>query len=253
MATSQPPRIRGLSSARGDDAARRTAEDHLVAGDAIGQVLSFGVGVSLSPVPIIGVVLMLGTPRARVNGPAFIAGWVLGLAAVGTIVLLAASGADASQDTGPADWVNWLKLTLGVLLLLVALKQWRGRPAAGEDAELPKWMRAIDTFKPGKAAGLGVLLSAANPKNLLLAVGAAAAIAQTGATTGDQALALAVFVLIGTLGPGLPVALYVAMGERSKHTLDHVKAWMGTHNAAIMAVLCLVLGAKLVGDAISGF
>jgi hypothetical protein len=31
-------------------------------------VLSFGVGVALSPIPIIGVVLMLGTPRARTNG-----------------------------------------------------------------------------------------------------------------------------------------------------------------------------------------
>jgi threonine/homoserine/homoserine lactone efflux protein len=224
-----------------------------MAGDAIGQVLAFGVGVSLSPVPIIGVVLMLGTPRARVNGPAFIAGWVLGLGAVGAIVLLAASGADASENSAPADWVNWLKLALGVLLLLVAVKQWRSRPAAGEDAPLPKWMQAIDTFKPGKAAGLGVVLSAVNPKNLLLVVGAAAAIAQTGASTSDQALALGVFVLVGTLGPGLPVALYLAMGERSKKTLDHVKAWMGAHNVAIMAVLCLVLGAKLVGDAISGF
>jgi hypothetical protein len=55
-------------------------------GEAMGQVLSFGVGVALSPVPIIAVVLMLGTPRARVNGPAFVVGWVVGLAAVGTIV-----------------------------------------------------------------------------------------------------------------------------------------------------------------------
>ena len=91
----------------------------------------------------------------------------------------------------------------GLLLLLIALKQWRGRPAEGEDAALPKWMQAIDTFRPTKAAGLAVLLSGVNPKNLLLAVGAAAAIAQTGASSGDQAIALAVFVLIGTLGPGL--------------------------------------------------
>ena len=71
-------------------------------GDAIGQVLSFGVGVALSPVPIIAVVLMLGTPRARSNGPAFIAGWMLGLAVVGTIVLVASSGADASESKEPA-------------------------------------------------------------------------------------------------------------------------------------------------------
>ena len=73
--------------------------DTVTVGEAIGQVLSFGVGVALSPIPIIGVVLMLGTPRARANGPAFIAGWIFGLAVVGTIVLLAASGAGASNSS----------------------------------------------------------------------------------------------------------------------------------------------------------
>jgi threonine/homoserine/homoserine lactone efflux protein len=222
-------------------------------GEAIGQVLSFGVGVALSPVPIIAVVLMLGTPRARVNGPSFLVGWIVGLAVVGTIVLLASSGADASEEGAPATWVSWLKLVLGLLLVLVAIRQWRGRPRSGEQAALPKWMRTIDRFTPGRSVAMGVALSAINPKNLLLTVGAAAAIAQTGTSTGDQAIALAVFVVVGTLGPGLPVGIYFAMGQRAKRILDDLKAWMGAHNAAIMAVLCLVIGAKLVGDAITGF
>ena len=221
-------------------------------GDAIGQVLTFSVGVALSPVPIIAVVLMLGTPRARSNGPAFIGGWLLGLAVVGTIVLVASSSADASESGEPAEWLSVLKLVLGALLLLVALRQWRGRPRGDADAALPGWMRMIDRFKPQRAAALGVALSAINPKNLLLTVGAAAAIAQTGAGTGQQAVALAVFVLIGTLGPGLPVAIYFLMGQRAAHMLDDLKNWMGHHNAAIMAVLCLVIGAKLIGDGISG-
>jgi threonine/homoserine/homoserine lactone efflux protein len=220
--------------------------------DAIGQVLSFGVGVALSPVPIIGVVLMLATPRARSNGPAFIAGWILGLAVVGTLVLLASSGV-ASEQGEPADWVSWLKLVLGVLLVAVAVKERRSRPSDEAEPEMPKWMEAIDTFTPGKAAGFGALLSGINPKNLLLCVGAAAAIAQTGVSAGEQAVALAVFVLIGTLGPGAPVAIYFALGERSEQILERLKAWMSDNNAAIMAVLCLVIGVKLIGDAISGF
>jgi hypothetical protein len=60
-------------------------------------------------------------------------------------------------------------------------------------------------------------------------------------------------VLIGTLGPGAPVAIYFALGERSEQILDRLKAWMTDNNAAIMGVLCLVIGAKLIGDAISGF
>jgi threonine/homoserine/homoserine lactone efflux protein len=221
-------------------------------GDAIGQALSFAVGVAISPVPIIGVVLMLATPRGRVNGPAFIVGWISGLSIAGTIVLLASSGADASDQGEPAEWVSVLKLVLGALLLLVAVRQWRGRPKAGEQAELPTWMQSIDQFRPGKAVGFGVLLSALNPKNLLLVVGAAAAIAQTGASSGDQAVALAVFVLVGTLGPGAPVAISFAMGERSRHVLDELKEWMAQNNVAIMAVICAVIGAKLLGDGLTG-
>jgi threonine/homoserine/homoserine lactone efflux protein len=220
-------------------------------GNAIGQVLSFGVGVAISPVPIIAVVLMLGTPRARGNGPAFLLGWLVGLAVAGVVVLLVAGGAGADDDGGSPTWLGVLKLVLGTLLLALALKQWRGRPADGAQGELPTWMAAIDTFTPVKALGIGVVLSAANPKNLLLTIGAAAAIAQTGASTGSEVVALAVFVVIGTLGVGAPIAVYFAMGDRAVKLLDELKTWMGSHNGAIMAVLFLVMGAKLLGDGVS--
>ena len=220
-------------------------------GDAIGQVLPFAVVVALSPIPIIGVVLMLGTPRARSNGPAFILGWLLGLTVVGAIALAVASGANASESGQPASWVGVLKLVLGVVLLLLAVKQWRGRPRGDADAALPGWMRAIDHFTPGRALAMGVALSAINPKNLVLTIGAAAAIAQTGISTGDKAIALAVFVVIATLGPGIPVAIYFFIGERATRMLDELKNWMGQNNATIMAVILLVIGAKLLGDGIS--
>ena len=57
---------------------------------------------------------------------------------------------------------------------------------------------------------------------------------------------------MGTLGVAAPVVIYFALGQRARRILDELKAWMGAHNAAIMAVLCLVIGAKLIGDGISG-
>ena len=220
-------------------------------GQAIGQVLVFGVGVALSPIPIIAVVLMLATPKGRVNGPAFLLGWVLGLAVVGTVLLLAASSGGASTNAAPAEWVSVVMLALGVLLLLVALRQWRRRPRGDAEPELPAWMKTIDTFTPVRASGIAVVLSAVNPKNLLLIVGAAAAIAQTGASTGSQAVALAVFVLLGALGPGIPVAIYFLMGDRATVILENLRSWMVRENGTIMAVLCLIIGVKLIGDGIS--
>jgi threonine/homoserine/homoserine lactone efflux protein len=221
-------------------------------GQAIGQALPYGVGVALSPVPIIAVVLMLATPQGGINGPAFLAGWIVGIAVLGTIVLLAASGASASDHGAPATWVSIVKIVLGVLLLALAAKQWRGRPRGDAEPELPAWMKTIDTFTPVKSIGMAVLLSAINPKNLLLVVAAAAAIAQTGVSTVDQAVALAVFILIATLGVGAPVAIFFLMGARATKILGELHEWMARENATIMAVICLIIGAKLIGDAIAG-
>jgi threonine/homoserine/homoserine lactone efflux protein len=221
-------------------------------GQAIGQLLPLGLAVGLSPIPIVAVVLMLSTPRARGNGLAFLIGWIAGLAAAGAIVLVVSGSIDATDEEGPATWVSWLKIGLGVLLLLVGVKQWRGRPRGDRPAELPKWMRAIDAFKAPKALALGVALSALNPKNLLLTIAAAAAIAASDVAAGDEVIALAVFLVLGTLGVGAPVVMYFALGERSRRLLDELKTWMAANNAVIMAVLVLLIGAKLVGDGVSG-
>ncbi len=221
-------------------------------GEAIGDVLPLAIGVALSPVPIIAIVLMLGTPRARSNGPAFALGWVAGLTVVGGILLAFASG-NADDDGGePATWVSVVKLLIGVAFVLLAARTWRGRPKAGEQADLPKWMQAIDQFTPAKSLGAGFFLSGINPKNLALTIAAAAAIAQLGLSGGDEAVALAVFVLVGSVSILAPVAVYFLMGARAATILDGLKRWMGAHNAAIMTVLLLVLGAKLIGDAIGG-
>ena len=220
-------------------------------GPAIGGSLPLAIGVALSPVPIIAVVLMLTTPRAKINGPAFVFGWLAGLAVVGAIVLVIAGPSNASSSGAPATWVSWLKIVLGLLLLLVAVRQFRTRPHGADQAAMPKWMGAIDNFSPAAAFGAGGALAAANPKNLLLAVGGGAAIAQTGIPGAQQAIAYLVFAVIATIGVGAPVVIYFAMGTRSQELLTKLKDWMAQHNAVIMSVLCLVIGAKLVGDAIS--
>jgi len=221
-------------------------------GEAIGEVLPLGVGVALSPLPIIAVVLMLVSARARTNGPAFVLGWLLGLAIVGAIVFALAGPADSAEGGDPPTWASVVQLVLGAALLLLALRQFRGRPREGDEQPMPAWMGALDGFGPGKALGAGALLSGLNPKNLLLAVSAAATIAQTGIPGGEQAIAYGVFALLGTVGVAAPVVVFLVKGDAAKAVLARLEAWMGHNNAVIMAVLCLVIGAKLVGQAVSG-
>lgn len=220
-------------------------------GQAIGDLLPSAIGVALSPVPIIAVILMLGTPKARANGPAFAAGWILGLVVVSVVVLLVASGAD-DPDSGASTSVDVIKLLLGVLFLFLALKQWRDRPQPGVTPTMPKWMAAIDSFTPGKSFGFGAALSGVNPKNLALTLAAAASIAQAGLDGGESAIAVAVFVILGSLTVAGPVVFYLFGSSRAAGPLTSIKDFMSGHNGVIMMVVLLVLGAKLIGNGIAG-
>jgi threonine/homoserine/homoserine lactone efflux protein len=218
---------------------------------AIGDLLPAAVGVALSPVPIIAVILMLGTPKARSNGPAFAAGWVAGLVIVSVAVLTLASGAD-DADSATATGVNWGTLLLGLLFLVMAAMQWRKRPKPGEDAEMPKWMAAIDSFGAGKSLGFGVVLSGINPKNLALTAAAAASIAKAGLSGTDSAIAVAVFVVIASITVAGPVLFYFIASDKADGPLASIKEFMSAHNAVIMMVVLLVLGAKLIGSGLAG-
>jgi hypothetical protein len=220
-------------------------------GAAIGDILGLAAGVAVSPLPIVAMILVLATPRGRTNGILFGAGWLAGLAVLGAVVLALAGPADASEGGEPAAWTGWLKLLLGLLALGLAARQWRGRPAPGVEPKMPGWVASIDRLKPGGALGLGALLSSVNPKNGGLTIAAAATIAGAGLAGGEQAVVLAVFVLIGSIGVLAPLMVYLVAGEGAARTLESWKTWATTHNAAVMAVLFLIFGFKLVGDGIA--
>lgn len=144
-----------------------------------------------------------------------------------------------------------VQIVLAVLLVLLAAGQWRGRLREGAATEMPRWMRKVDGLTTTKAIAMAVFLAAGKPKNLLLTIGAAVAIAELGVPEGEQAGALVVFALLGTLAPGAPLALSLLLRERSTAVLGDLRAWMVRENAMIVGVLCVVFAAKLLGDALS--
>jgi Sap, sulfolipid-1-addressing protein len=221
-------------------------------GEAIGRSLPLAIGVALSPIPIIAVVVLLTSSRARFLGPVFVLGWLLGLVVVGAIVLAVVGPSGAGSSGQRTTGVSWVMIVLGVLLLVAAVRRLRGRTGPREEVPLPTWMAAIDRLKPAAALGGGVVLGGVRPKSLLLAVGGAAAIAETGIAGGQQAIAYAVFAVIATIGVGAPVVVYFAMGTRSAELLGHLNGWMRRNNAVIVAVVLLVIGVTLIGDGIGG-
>ena len=217
-------------------------------GQGISAVLTFAVGVAISPVPIIAVILMLFSQRARVNGPAFLLGWVVALTVVSTVVYVVSHDGNVAETNSTAsDSVSWGTIALGVGLLALARRNWRKRPAPGEDAVMPKWLATVESVSPLKAMGLGMALAAVNPKNLILTAGAAAGLAQvSGLSTADAVVAIAVFVVIASLTIAVPVVYALVGGAKAQASLDSAKTWLTAHNAAVLAVVFLVFGVDLI-------
>ena len=219
-------------------------------GEAIGHAIPFGAAVALSPFPIVAMVLILATPRRHVTGPAMALGSLCGLLVVGGALLLLAHAVDLRDDGDPATWVSVLMLVLAAGLLALAVQQWRARPARGETPEEPGWMASLGTLTPLRAAGLGWLLSALNPKNLVLIAAGAAAIAEAGGGRAAQAAGLAVFVALAMLGVTIPRARSLLLGDRAAAPLERLRDWMARESATVVAVILVLFAAKLSGDAI---
>lgn len=117
---------------------------------------------------------------------------------------------------------------------------------------MPKWMNGIAGFAPGKSLLVGVGIGALNPKNIIVGVAAAVAIASASLSGGQEAGVIAVYVLVAVLGVAAPFVVTLAMGEKAQPILDSWKAWLGQNNAVVMSVLFLIFAVVLIGKGIAG-
>ena len=218
-------------------------------GSTIGAVLPLAIGIAISPIPIIAAILMLLSPKAKGTSIGFLLGWIVGiLVAVTVFTLLSSVLPDSSGNSKPVHGV--IQILLGAGLLFLALRQWRSRPKPGEEAKMPKWMSAIDTMNAGKGFGLGFLLAAVNPKNLLLGAAAGVTIGSAGLATGSVAVVILVFTVIAAASVALPVIAYLVAAKRMEGPLESLRKWLVHNNATVMAVLLLVFGFVLIGKGI---
>ncbi|MEU4016244.1 GAP family protein [Microbacterium sp. NPDC028030] len=222
-------------------------------GAVIGEILPLALGVAISPIPVIAAILMLLSPKARVTSVGFLLGWVIGIVAAVTVFTLLSSVLPEEDPDASRPIRGVVQLVLGLLLFLLAFGQWRKRPKAGEDAALPKWMRAIDTVTFPVALGLGFLLSAVNPKNLIMAAGAGTDIGSGALSAGSTIVVVVVYTLIAASTVLVPVLGYLVASNRLRGPLDALRGWLAQENAVIMAVLLLVIGVSMIGKGIGSF
>lgn len=219
-------------------------------GDVIGEVLPLALGVAVSPIPVVAAILMLLSPRARGAGVGFLIGWVAGIVVVVTAFTLLSSFLAEKDPDASKPVQGIIKLVLGGLLLLLAWRQWRDRPRGEAAPALPTWMSAIDTLTPVKGTGLGFLLSALNPKNLIMSAGAGIAIGGGALATGQVVATILVFTVIAASSVGIPVIAYLVASDRTAGPLEALRGWLVRENAVVTAMLLLIIGVAMIGKGI---
>jgi threonine/homoserine/homoserine lactone efflux protein len=202
------------------------------------------VGVALSPLPILAMLLVLGGRRPVVDGGAFWVAWTIGIAAPTIAFVVVAERAHAIDDELAAIAVA--EIGIGVVFLAVAARLAFGRRPERSDAS-PRWLDALDRAGPLRAAGLALILSSGNPKNLALMLAAAVAIVQDG----ELALGGVGFVALAVSTVSLLFAGYTALSGRSGSTLARLRGAVARNDRRIAILVGLVVGAFFLADGIS--
>ncbi|MQY17748.1 GAP family protein [Nocardia macrotermitis] len=217
-------------------------------GSSIGQVLSHGVGVAISPLALVAIIALLTTPRAVANAVTFAITWIVALAAVVAVLVVVGGLVGANHHDRPATWVGWAKLVIGLAALAIAAQQ--ARRALHPEPAPPERSSERDHATLGIIA-LATTLAMVNPKNLTQLAAAAVTISSVTPGHGARVIASVVFLLVASLCVTVPLAVRLLAGQRATAALTSWKDWATRHNATIMAVLLTILGTKSIGDAIA--
>jgi hypothetical protein len=218
---------------------------------AIGELLPLAVAIAISVTTIITTVLMLLSPKANRRTLGLLVGCVVGVGGAVALFALLPSLLPPQDSSGSSLEAAVIKIVIGVLLVVLALRQWRGRPASDDRIELPKWMAGVDSMMPGKALVLGVLLSAVVPKNLLLAASAGVILGEARLSVGQASVVIVVFTAIATSTVAVPIVANVVAPSRTRSPFERLREWLVENNVAIMVLVLLVIGVVMIGNGIA--
>lgn len=216
-------------------------------GSVLAELIPLALVIALSPLSIIPAVLALHTDRPRPTGLAFMAGWLLGLAALVSLFVVA-SDLVGSLDK-PPGWASWLRIVVGAALIVFGGYKWATR---AKSEHSPAWMRKLSGLTPGRAVVTAAVLAVVNPKVLFICIAAGLAIGTAGIGVAHAWLAMVYFVVIAGSTVILPILAYTVSGERLAAPLTRLKEWMEQQHATLVAAILLVIGVMVLYKGIHG-
>ena len=209
------------------------------------DLLLIGLAVSLDPLPLTAFVVILPSRRGVRKGAAYLFGWLASLAVVVAVTVIATGNNPPKPNTVPSLASLAVKIAIGTVLVLIAIRQRRRMGKPKPPKKPPKWQEHVDNMSPWFAMGLAPALQ---PWTLIAA--GAATVVGAKLSSWESYLALIGFCILGS-------ASYIAMEiyagfrpDQSQAFLAKFRKWMETRTDQVIIVGCLLLGFWLIASSI---
>ena len=207
-------------------------------GPLLARLFALALVIATSPITVIPAVLVLHAPRPRPTALAFLAGWLLSLAAL-TALFVGASDLLGVLHRSPPTWASWIRVVFGSALILFGVYRWLTRRRQGNT---PRWMRSFSKLTPVRAGVTGAVLAMVRPEVLIICAVAGLAVGTGGLGFVGMWVAGAFFVAAAASTVAIPILAYAGAGDRLDDALERLKDWMEQNHAAMLAVVLVLIG-----------
>jgi hypothetical protein len=209
------------------------------------NMMLIGIVVALDPLPLTAFLVVLPSKRGAVKGAAFVFGWLVSLAAVVAITVAATGNSPPRPATVPSLAALAIKIAIGAVLVMIALRRIRARNKPKPPKKPPKWQEHVDNMSPWFAMALAPTLQ----PWVLIGAGAATVVEAKLSTPGSF-LALFIYCLLAS-STYLGMEIYaVVRPEKSQAMLGGFRTWIDNHTDQGIIVGSLLLGLWLIANSI---
>ena len=130
------------------------------------NLIVIGLAIALDPLPLTAFIVVLPSKHGVRKGAAFLFGWLVSLAIVVTVTVLATGDNPPKPNTAPSLASLAVKIAIGTFLVLIAIRQRRRMGQPKKPPKPPKWQEDMDNMSPRFAM---VLAPALQPWTLIAA------------------------------------------------------------------------------------
>jgi threonine/homoserine/homoserine lactone efflux protein len=209
------------------------------------NLLLIGLAVTLDPLPLMAFLVILPSKRGVRKGAAFVFGWLVSLAVVVIVTVLATGNNPPKPSTAPSLAGLAVRIAAGVVLVLIAVRHIRRRGQPKKPKKPPKWQEHVDTMSPWFAMALAPTLQ---PWGLIAA--GAATVMEAKLSSWESYLALFGFCLLGSASY-LAMEIYaVVRPGQSQALLTRFRTWIDSHTDQVIIIGSLILGFWLIANGI---